>query len=139
MATVPVIDLGAGDEQQVAQALRHACEHVGFLYVSGHGVPGDLWEDEFRLNRALFALPIEDKRALMAGPVGKISRTQATYVGRAPFFARGCVLNSRATRRRCRTSQLHFIAYLAAVYVIERVDSDSGRSDSELSEGEVKR
>ncbi len=66
MATVPVIDLGAGDEQQVAQALRHACEHVGFLYVSGHGVPGDLWEDVFRLNRALFALPIEDKRALVA-------------------------------------------------------------------------
>jgi len=60
-----VIDLSQGEEQ-VAAALKHACESVGFFYLAGHGVSEELMGRLFAANRALFGLPLEQKRAMTA-------------------------------------------------------------------------
>lgn len=65
--TVPVIDLGpflAGDpsgKAQVARQVRDACEQVGFLIITGHGVPAQLIDSMSAVSRQFFDLPTEEK------------------------------------------------------------------------------
>jgi isopenicillin N synthase-like dioxygenase len=54
------IDLSLGSAA-VADEVRRACEQVGFLTVTGHGVPVDLIENVAGLSRAFFDLPDEEK------------------------------------------------------------------------------
>ncbi len=67
---IPVIDLtafrdgGAADRARIALDIAAACETLGFLVVSGHGVPE---ADGDRLHQAaleLFDLPLDDKLAV---------------------------------------------------------------------------
>jgi isopenicillin N synthase-like dioxygenase len=63
---VPVLDLSArhGSQAQraeIADTMRQICHHIGFLVVTNHGVSQSLLDDVFRLSRALFALPLEQK------------------------------------------------------------------------------
>lgn len=64
VASVPVIDLspfdGAG-RVQVVEQVRRACEDVGFLVVTGHGVDPGLLERMGAVSREFFDLPEEVK------------------------------------------------------------------------------
>jgi isopenicillin N synthase-like dioxygenase len=73
MATVPVIDLSgldgsAQDRQTVVNEVGAACEDVGFLVVSGHGVPASQIADMYGITAEFFALPLEEKQR--STPVG---------------------------------------------------------------------
>ena len=65
--TIPVIDIGpfiAGDpagSRAVAEAVRQACEGIGFFTVVGHRVPETLVDRLYADARAFFALPLEEK------------------------------------------------------------------------------
>jgi isopenicillin N synthase-like dioxygenase len=74
-ASIPVIDIsgfGSGDRaahQQVVDAVGRACERVGFLVITGHGVSETVIGAIFKNGRAFFARPIEEKlRVKRPGP-----------------------------------------------------------------------
>lgn len=64
---IPAIDIGPflGGEPAaraaVAAAVRDACERIGFLILSGHGIGRALIDGAFRETRAFFDLPQADK------------------------------------------------------------------------------
>jgi isopenicillin N synthase-like dioxygenase len=64
---IPVIDIGpflSGDpagSRAVAEAVRQACEGIGFFTITGHGVPESLVDRLYDDARAFFALPVEEK------------------------------------------------------------------------------
>ena len=65
--TVPVIDVApflAGDpvgEQEVVRQVGRACEAIGFLVLTGHGIAADLQARVFDVCREFFDLPEEEK------------------------------------------------------------------------------
>ena len=67
---IPVIDFGQafraepGGLDAVAARVRHASETVGFFYLAGHGVPGDVVDAAFAASREFHALPLDEKLAL---------------------------------------------------------------------------
>jgi isopenicillin N synthase-like dioxygenase len=72
MAAVPTIDLepfrlgSARDRAAVALEVRRACEEIGFLTISGHGVPPSVVASTYDTSRGFFDLPDEAKRSLAA-------------------------------------------------------------------------
>ncbi|HYC48182.1 MAG TPA: 2-oxoglutarate and iron-dependent oxygenase domain-containing protein [Burkholderiales bacterium] len=68
--SIPVIDFGPafrgepGGLDAVAAHVRHACEHVGFFYIAGHGVAQEVIDAAFEASREFHALPLEDKMRL---------------------------------------------------------------------------
>lgn len=66
-AGIPLIDIGAlrgsdpAAHDEVARALRAACEQRGFFYVRNHGVPPALIDGVFHWTEAFFDLPMADK------------------------------------------------------------------------------
>jgi isopenicillin N synthase-like dioxygenase len=83
---VPVLDLANTPQEALVAQLRQvrparscltphalkpraqACEQVGFFYVINGGVEPALMEEAFKASAALFELPAEVKRALLATP-----------------------------------------------------------------------
>lgn len=73
---LPVVDFaafpsGAHDgRRHVAQAIRDACEGIGFLYLTGHGVSQTTTDAVFAASRRFFALPLDErmKVRLTVGP-----------------------------------------------------------------------
>src|SRR5216683_3300860 len=69
-AQIPVIDFGlalTGEPdalRNLAAAVRHACENVGFFYALNHGVPEALIDRAFAASRQFHALPLADKLKL---------------------------------------------------------------------------
>ncbi|WP_420451353.1 isopenicillin N synthase family dioxygenase [Ilumatobacter sp.] len=69
MSSVPVIDVGGlrSDDLErrrtVAREIGEACETIGFLCVTGHGIATDVVDGVFTQMRRAFALPMEDKLA----------------------------------------------------------------------------
>jgi isopenicillin N synthase-like dioxygenase len=80
--TIPVVDISALGGQdldrhaEVIRQLRSAAEHVGFLYVSGHGLAEELLTGVKRAARDFFALPAETKMQVYIGR----SRNHRGYV-----------------------------------------------------------
>jgi len=76
MTAVPVIDIapalsGAGAARaMVAREIGRACESIGFLMITGHGVPRHLIDDADGLSREFFDLPLDEKRNVEIG-IGK--------------------------------------------------------------------
>ncbi len=70
VARIPVIDVGPwfagapGALAVVADAVRHACEDIGFFYIKNHGVPEGLIAATFEQSRRVHAMPSAAKRAL---------------------------------------------------------------------------
>ena len=60
---VPIIDLASPRDgtgrQDIAQEIAKACESVGFLVITGHGVPGEILDSMVETSRAFFSLPVE--------------------------------------------------------------------------------
>ncbi|WP_260928917.1 isopenicillin N synthase family dioxygenase [Novosphingobium sp. 9] len=71
---VPVIDFApflAGDaaaRQVVADEIAHACEEIGFFYLTGHGVPQDVVDAIFSTAAEFFALPDAERAKANATP-----------------------------------------------------------------------
>ncbi len=63
-AGVPVIDLGGADDAAI-EAIGRACAEWGFFQVVGHGVDAALIAAAMAETRAFFALPKDEKRALL--------------------------------------------------------------------------
>ncbi len=65
---LPVLDLTplliGGDLEPLARELRHACETIGFFYVSHHGVPQQVVDNVFEATRRFFALPESARAAI---------------------------------------------------------------------------
>lgn len=67
---IPVIDISGlrskqpGAARMVAAEMLSAARHLGFFYVSGHGVPQDVIDAADREARAFFALPYTEKLAV---------------------------------------------------------------------------
>jgi isopenicillin N synthase-like dioxygenase len=70
VSQIPVIDYGpyfAGEPgalERLVPQVRHACENVGFFYISGHGVPDEIVDAAFAASRRFHALPMAEKLAL---------------------------------------------------------------------------
>lgn len=62
--TVALVDLNA---DSVVDDVRRACEEIGFLVVTGHGVDPACIEEVDAVSRAFFDLPREEKLRLSAG------------------------------------------------------------------------
>jgi isopenicillin N synthase-like dioxygenase len=62
--TLALVDLRA---DSVVEDVRRACEEIGFLIVTGHGVEPTLVEEMGSVSRAFFDLPVEEKLRLRDG------------------------------------------------------------------------
>jgi isopenicillin N synthase-like dioxygenase len=77
MDGIPVIDIATfetGDaptRDAVVRAVAAACEQVGFLIISGHGVPQPLLDEAFAISRDFFDLSVDQK--LRARPAGEVA------------------------------------------------------------------
>jgi isopenicillin N synthase-like dioxygenase len=69
---IPIVDisgLGGNDaaKARVAEALGRAAREVGFLYVTGHGIPDDLVAGLLDATKRFFAQPIDEKMKVYIG------------------------------------------------------------------------
>jgi isopenicillin N synthase-like dioxygenase len=55
-------------QEAVAREVDNACSALGFLIISGHGVPDGLIDDMRTVSRAYFDLPLEEKLQLRMPP-----------------------------------------------------------------------
>ncbi len=91
MSIVPIIDLApsfSGDAhacRAVAAEIGKACETVGFLMVTGHGIPQEMIDDVDRLSREFFDLP-HDERLKIAMDAGTKHRGYR-FVGQSTVSA----------------------------------------------------
>ena len=64
---VPIIDIesfataDAAGKRALAEQVDAACREIGFLIISGHGVPASLLDEAFTVSRAFFELPLSEK------------------------------------------------------------------------------
>ena len=85
MSLVPIIDIepyrSGGDDGKaaVARQIDAACRDIGFLMISGHGVPAALIAEMYASAEAYFALPFWEKMRLKMPP--------DRYRGYTPFGA----------------------------------------------------
>lgn len=89
---VPVIDIepfrigGPEERRAVAQDFDKACREIGFIVVSGHGVPEELTQRTFEVMAAFFAQPEADKRKAMAAN-GNLARGFVPNEGQALAYS----------------------------------------------------
>ncbi|KAI9702762.1 MAG: hypothetical protein M1836_007976 [Candelina mexicana] len=78
--TIPIVDISRAfegtdaDRTKVAQDLALACRRVGFVYITGHGIPPETIEKTFAVSKQLFGLPYEDKMKAPHPPGGAVHR-----------------------------------------------------------------
>ena len=69
---IPAIDIGPflrgtpEDRARVVREIGAACEKLGFLLISGHGLPQRLFDEALTVSREFFDLPDEEKRRYLA-------------------------------------------------------------------------
>lgn len=72
---------------------RHAAEHVGFLYITGHGLPEPLREAA----RNFFARPLDEKMAVYIGHSrnhrGYVPEGEEVFAGGTPDAKEACDLS----------------------------------------------
>ena len=76
--TIPLVDLSTFEtgtpeqRQQFIADLGEAFQRIGFVGVTGHGIPGQLIDDFYTAAKKFFALPVETKRKYeIAGAAGQ--------------------------------------------------------------------
>ena len=85
LANLPVIELSSADESALARTLDRACRDIGFIVVSGHGVPEPVLQAAFDA-----ALPIVSHN-------GFVEMKFLEYNLAKPAFDVGQVAESRQT------------------------------------------
>lgn len=60
---IPIIDLQQ-DQAKVVEQLKYACEDVGFMQITGHGISQTLIDTHMRLQKEFFALPQKTKERI---------------------------------------------------------------------------
>lgn len=60
-SSIPTIDMG---EPNAAENMSVACKDFGFFYLEGHGLSPEYIETVFRESKAMFDLPMEEKKKL---------------------------------------------------------------------------
>jgi isopenicillin N synthase-like dioxygenase len=94
MTGVPIIDFAAfrrgntADRRVVARAVDEACRSIGFLVITGHGVPADLIAEVDAASRRFFDLPLATKMAV-ARPAPDVTRGYIALEGEAVARSRG--------------------------------------------------
>jgi isopenicillin N synthase-like dioxygenase len=94
MTSVPIIDVAPfrhGDQaarRGVARAVDAACRSIGFLVITGHGVPAALIEQVDAQSRAFFDLPLAAKMAVQR-PAPDVTRGYIALEGEAVARSRG--------------------------------------------------
>jgi isopenicillin N synthase-like dioxygenase len=75
--TIPRVDLApsfeASGRASVAEAIREACETIGFFTIVGHGIPDQVIDDLQAQARAFFALSADEKQRV-PHPATRVSR-----------------------------------------------------------------
>jgi isopenicillin N synthase-like dioxygenase len=94
MTSVPIIDIApfrhgdAAARRTIARAVDDACRRIGFLVITGHGVPTALIERVDALSRAFFDLPLAAKMAVRR-PAPDVTRGYIALEGEAVARSRG--------------------------------------------------
>ena len=94
MHEVPVIDVGPfrrggpAERQAVARAVGAACRSIGFLVITGHGVPAELIAQVDDVSRRFFDLPLAAKMAIRR-PAPDVTRGYIALEGEAVARSRG--------------------------------------------------
>lgn len=79
---IPCIDIspllagGSEDQKRVGADMGRAAREVGFLYVTGHGIPGAVFDGLLSATRRFFARPLDEKMRVYIGG----SRNHRGYV-----------------------------------------------------------
>jgi len=63
--SLPVVDLSLDDEEEIARAIKQACETSGFFYLSNHGVTEDIRTDLFKGMQQFFSLNEDLKKSVL--------------------------------------------------------------------------
>ena len=64
---IPVVDLSpfqsgiSEKSKEAAQSFTNACHRLGFVYITGHGVPEELLDEAFAWSKKLYELDHEEK------------------------------------------------------------------------------
>ncbi len=87
-AAVPVIDLSAGSDAEIAVRIDQACRDTGFFCITGHGVPDRRIAGIRTLAEEFFALPEEEKLRVQRPPQ-KISRGYYPFADRSLSYSLG--------------------------------------------------
>lgn len=66
--TVPTIDISRSDVKQVAREIGSACENIGFLTITGHGIPREVQHAMMQATRDFFDLSVSLKRVVSMTP-----------------------------------------------------------------------
>jgi len=91
LLSVPIVDIapywtgGDAGKRAVAAAVDRACRDIGFLIISGHGIPGEMVEETRVLARAFF----DDQ----GRPRGHGKRGQRRFVHDSPLEESGFELS----------------------------------------------
>jgi hypothetical protein len=101
--TIPIVNVSGlygspAEQAAVAAELAAAASQVGFLYVTGHGVPEELFEGVLGEAQRFFAQPLEQKMEVYIGN----SSNHRGYVPTGDCFPTALI--SRRTSRRPSTS-----------------------------------
>ena len=94
LLSVPIIDIapywtgGDAGKRAVAAAADRACRDIGFLIVSGHGIPREMVEETRVLARAFFDLPLAEKMRV-GQPAPNVSRGYTPLASEAVARSRG--------------------------------------------------
>jgi len=94
LMTVPIIDIApyragaAASKRAVAREINEACRDIGFLLISGHGVPSDLIASVDEVSRAFFDLPLEEKMRVVR-PAPDVTRGYIPTEGESVARSRG--------------------------------------------------
>jgi len=68
---IPIIDISClftndkEEKQSTAAQIKQACEHIGFFYITNHGVPRKVVDEAFTQTRRFFELPEDIKQSLL--------------------------------------------------------------------------
>jgi len=124
---VPVVDISAfrtgdeADKQRVAEVVDQACSSLGFLIVSGHGVPLDLINRMHDVTQRFFDLPFQRK------VLAKSSKSKGGAPGYRP------VASSAAARSLTRPDAPPDLKEAFAVFPLYADDSDYYRREEALN------